>query len=125
MYLSLPKFPRFAAGALQDSRGGAARVFHERGAGLSPCARNTIREAISRDTLSSQHAGHADTLSEETARAAQLAPSAVTAGAVAEDLPPEVWLAESLRRRAAHRRARVITRRWTSRSPKAFTITFG
>jgi len=28
-------------------------------AGLSPCARNTIREAISRDTPSSQHAGHA------------------------------------------------------------------
>jgi hypothetical protein len=26
-------------------------------AGLSPCARNTIREAISRDTSSSQHAG--------------------------------------------------------------------
>ena len=36
---------------------------HEGGAGLSPCARNTtIREAISRDTSSSQHAactGHA------------------------------------------------------------------
>ena len=31
----------------------------ERGAGLSPCARNTICEAISRDTPSSQHAGHA------------------------------------------------------------------
>ena len=30
----------------------AARVCHERGAGLSPCARNTIREAISRDTSS-------------------------------------------------------------------------
>ena len=29
------------------------------GAGLSPCARNTIREAISRDTSSSQHVGHA------------------------------------------------------------------
>eukprot|EP00964_Phaeocystis_antarctica_P000831 scaffold448_cov68-Phaeocystis_antarctica.AAC.2 len=28
-------------------------------AGLSPCARNTIREAIGRDTSSSQHAGHA------------------------------------------------------------------
>ena len=26
---------------------------------ISPCARNTIREAISRDTSSSQHAGHA------------------------------------------------------------------
>eukprot|EP00964_Phaeocystis_antarctica_P118024 scaffold81848_cov60-Phaeocystis_antarctica.AAC.1 len=28
-------------------------------AGLSPCARNTIRKAISWDTSSSQHAGHA------------------------------------------------------------------
>jgi len=36
-----------------------ARLFQDRGAGLSPCARNTIREAISRDTSSSQHAGHA------------------------------------------------------------------
>ena len=43
---------------MQDSRCGAARVCHDRGAGLSPCARNTIREAISRDTPSSQHAGH-------------------------------------------------------------------
>ena len=51
------------ADALQDSRCRAARVCHDRGAGLSPCARNTtIREAISRDTSSSQHAactGHA------------------------------------------------------------------
>jgi hypothetical protein len=38
---------------------GAARVCHQGGAGLSTCARNTIREAISRDTSSSQHAGHA------------------------------------------------------------------
>ena len=44
---------------LHDSRCRAARVCHEGGAGLSPCARNTIREAISRDTSSSQHAGHA------------------------------------------------------------------
>ena len=54
-----PHFLASAADALQDSRGGSARVCHERGAGLSPCARNTIREAISRDTPSSQHAGHA------------------------------------------------------------------
>ena len=65
---------------MQDSRCAAARVCHDRGAGLSPCAHNTIREAIGRDTPSSQHAGHE--LSEGTARAAQLAPSAVTAGAV-------------------------------------------
>ena len=44
---------------MHDSRCRAARVCHEGGAGLSPCARNTIREAISRDTSSSQHAGHA------------------------------------------------------------------
>jgi hypothetical protein len=42
-----------------------------------------------------------DTLPEGTARATQLAPSAVTASAVSEDLRTEVWLAESLRRRAA------------------------
>ena len=41
------------------------------GAGLSPYARNTIREAISRDTPSSQ----------------QRSPPARS-----EDLPPEVWL---------------------------------
>ena len=32
-----------------------------------------------------------DTLSEGAARAAQLAPSAITAPAQSEDLPPEVW----------------------------------
>ena len=37
----------------------AARICFERGAGLSPCARNTMREEIGRDTSSSQHAGHA------------------------------------------------------------------
>jgi hypothetical protein len=57
-HLPLRKFHGFAADALQDSRCRAARVCHDRGAGLSPCARNTIREAISRDTPSSQHAGH-------------------------------------------------------------------
>jgi len=59
LYLWLRKFPGFGADALHDSRCRAARVCHEGGAGLSPCARNTIREAISRDTSSSQHAGHA------------------------------------------------------------------
>ena len=54
-----PHFSASAADALQDSRGGSARVCHDRGAGLSPCARNTIRVAISRDTPSNQHAGHA------------------------------------------------------------------
>lgn len=57
-HLPLRKFHGFAADALQDARCRAARVCHDRGAGLSPCARNTIREAISRDTPSSQHAGH-------------------------------------------------------------------
>jgi len=68
---------------LQDSRCPcrAARVCHGGGAGLSPCARNTIREAISRDT-STRAASMQDTLSEGTARAAQLAPSAVTVSAV-------------------------------------------
>ena len=67
-------------------------------AGLSPCARNTIREAISRDTSSSQHAGHA--ARRKTARAAQLAPSAVTASAVGGSATRSV-VADSLRRRAA------------------------
>jgi hypothetical protein len=58
-FLWLRKFPGFGADALHDSRCRAARVCHEGGAGLSPCVRNTIREAISRDTSSSQHAGHA------------------------------------------------------------------
>jgi hypothetical protein len=63
---------------------------HDRGAGLSPCARNTIREAISRDTR--RAASMQDTLPEGTARAAQLAPSAVTASAVGGSATPEVWL---------------------------------
>jgi len=57
--LSLRKFLASLQPRCRNSRCRAARVCHERGAGLSPCARNTIREAISRDTSSSQHAGHA------------------------------------------------------------------
>ena len=48
-----------AADALQDSRCRAARVCHGRGAGLSPGAWNTIREAISRDTPSDPRRLHA------------------------------------------------------------------
>ena len=51
-----------------------------------------------------------DTLSEGTARATQLAPAAVTAGALGGDLCTEVWLGESLRRPAARRGARAIAR---------------
>ena len=57
--LSLRKFLASLQARHRNSRCRAARVCHERGAGLSPCARNTIRDAISRDTSSSQHAGHA------------------------------------------------------------------
>eukprot|EP00964_Phaeocystis_antarctica_P002136 scaffold1120_cov57-Phaeocystis_antarctica.AAC.3 len=78
------------------------------GAGLSPCARNTIRKAISRDTSA---ASMQDTLSERTARAAQLAPSVVTASAVGGSATRS-GVAESLvRRRAARRGARAIARR--------------
>ena len=91
LYLWLRKLPGFGADALHDSRCRAARVCHEGGAGLSPCARNTIREAISRDTSSSQHAGHA-ALPEGTARAAQLGHLQRSPPAQSEDLPPEVWL---------------------------------
>eukprot|EP00964_Phaeocystis_antarctica_P045355 scaffold26100_cov30-Phaeocystis_antarctica.AAC.1 len=55
-----------------------------------------------------------DTLSERTARAAQLAPSAVTASAVGGSATRSV-VAESLRRRAARRGARAIARRGGSR----------
>ena len=58
-YLSLRKFLASAADALQDSRCRAARVCHGRGAGLSPGAWNTIREAISRDTPSDPRRLHA------------------------------------------------------------------
>ena len=71
-------------------------------AGLSPCARNTIREAISRTRRAASQlaASMQDTLSEGTARAAQLAPSAVTASAVGGSATRSV-VADSLRRRAA------------------------
>ena len=46
----------FASHVAASMRPGSGLV-HD--AGLSPCARNTIREAISRDTSSSQHVGHA------------------------------------------------------------------
>jgi hypothetical protein len=84
-------------------------------AGLSPCARNTIREAISRTRRAASQlaASMQDTLSEGTARAAQLAPSAVTASAVGGSATRSV-VADSLRRRAARARsthARAIARR--------------
>jgi hypothetical protein len=88
---------------LHDSRCRAARVCHEGGAGLSPCARNTIREAISRDT-STRAASMQDTLSEGTAHAAQLAPSAVTVSAVGGSATRSV-VADSLRRTTNERAA--------------------
>ena len=90
-YLSLRKFPGFGADALHDSRCRAARVCHEGDAGLSPCARNTIREAISRDTSSSQHVQ--DTLCPKEPHAQRSWHlTAVTPPVQSEDLPPEVWL---------------------------------
>ena len=79
-----------------------ARLFQDRGAGLSPCAGTPRFEATSRDTRSSQHAGHA--LPEGTARARRIQRSwhlQRSLPAQSEDLRTEVWLAESLRRRAA------------------------
>jgi hypothetical protein len=76
---------------LHDSRCRAARVCHEGDAGLSPCARNTIREAISRDTSSSQHVQ--DTLCPKEPHAQRSWHlTAVTPPVQSEDLPPEVWL---------------------------------
>jgi hypothetical protein len=89
LYLWLRKLPGFGADALHDSRCRAARVCHEGGAGLSPCARNTIREAISRDTSSSQHAGHAARRNRTRSAAGTFSRSPP---AQSGDLPPEVWL---------------------------------
>ena len=84
---------------------------HDAGLSLSPCARNTIREAISRDTSSSQHAGHA--VRRNRTRSAAGTRSAVTASAVGGSATThqKCGSAESLRRRAARREARVIARR--------------
>ena len=59
VYLSLRKFLGFRCRRVAGLTCRVARVCHGRCAGLSPCARNTIRDAISRDTSSSQHAGYA------------------------------------------------------------------
>ena len=60
--MSICRYAHFFA-SLQTRCSIGAAAFRPRSrahdAGLSPCARKTIREAISRDTSSSQHAGHA------------------------------------------------------------------
>ena len=58
-----------------------------------------------------------NTLSEGTARAAQLATFSGHRQHSRRHRRPEVWLTESLRRRAARRRARANARRWPSRPP--------
>eukprot|EP00964_Phaeocystis_antarctica_P097209 scaffold63379_cov61-Phaeocystis_antarctica.AAC.3 len=107
VYSSLPKCLGFAADALQDSRCHAARVCHERGAGLSPGAWNNIREAINRDTSSGPRGLHAFRRKRTRSAAGTFSGHRVQS----DDLPPEVWLAGSLRRRAARRGARAIARR--------------
>ena len=74
-----PHFLASAADALQDSRGGSARVFMTEALGSRPApgTPSAKRSVGTRRAASMQH-----TLSEGTARAAQLAPSAVTASAV-------------------------------------------
>ena len=62
-----------------------------------------------------------DTLSERTARAAQLAASAVTASAVGGSATRSV-VTESLRRRAARRGARAIARRARPRTADSSTV---
>eukprot|EP00964_Phaeocystis_antarctica_P006093 scaffold3326_cov59-Phaeocystis_antarctica.AAC.2 len=64
-------------------------VVQQHDVGLSPCAWNTIRKAISRDTSSSQHAGHA--VRKNRTRSAAGTFSGHRQGQ-SEDLPPEVWL---------------------------------
>ena len=87
----------------------AARPDH--GAGLSPCARNTIREATSQARPSRQHAEHAV---RRNRTAAQLATFSGHRQHSRRHRRPEVWLTESLRRRAARPTPRV---RACSRAP--------
>ena len=89
----------------------AARPDH--GAGLSPCARNTIREATSQARPSRQHAEHAV---RRNRTAAQLATFSGHRQHSRRHRRPEVWLTESLRRRAARPTPRVRACSSTSRS---------
>jgi hypothetical protein len=86
-------------------------------AGLSPCARNTIREAISRDTSSSQHAGHA-VRRNRTRSAAGTFSGQLTASAVGGSATRSV-VADSLRRRAAP------LRRAIARAPRLVLASLG
>jgi len=97
LYLSLRKFLGFGADALQDSRCGTARVCmgEALGSRLAPGTPSGKRSAGTHRAASMQ-----DTLSERTARAAQLAASAVTTSAVGGSATGS-GVAASLRRRAA------------------------
>eukprot|EP00964_Phaeocystis_antarctica_P011958 scaffold6597_cov77-Phaeocystis_antarctica.AAC.1 len=106
-YLSLRKFLASAADALQDSRCGAARVCHGEALGSRPVPGTPSGK---RSAGTHRAVRVVCMLSERTARAAQLAPSAVTASAVGGSATRSV-VAESLRRRAARRGARAIARR--------------
>ena len=95
---------------LQTSR--ADRFCQYRGAGLSPGA-GTPPEKRS---AGKHRAVHVVCMpSEGTARAAQLATFSGHRQHSRRHRRPEVWLTESLRRRAARRRARANARRWPSR----------
>ena len=90
---------------LQHRRAGF-RPSHD--AGLSPCARNTIREAISRDTSSSQHVGHAVRRNRTRSAAGTFSGHRQCSRRICHQ---KCGCRESLRRRAARRGARAIARR--------------
>ena len=107
-YLSLRKFLASAADALQDSRCGAARVCHGRGAGLSPGAWNTIREAISRDTPSGPRRLHAFRKNRTRSAAGTFSGHRQRSRRICRR---KCGCRVSLRRRAARRGARAIAAR--------------
>ena len=90
--------PRFPTATSVAKTATAARICFERGAGLSPCARNTMREEIGRDTSSSQHAGHAVRRNRTRSAAGTFSGHRQRSR---RHRRPVVWLTESLRRRAA------------------------
>ena len=102
--LSLRKFSLTLQPSSHDSPRWRGSLLPRSGRGLSPCARNTIREAISRDRHAEQPAcstrcpkePHAYLPHAQRSWHLQRSPPAQSEG-----LRTEVWFAESLRRRAA------------------------
>jgi hypothetical protein len=97
----LPKLLGFAADALQDSRCGAARVCHDRGAAGSRPAPGTPSAKRPVGTRRAASIAACRTRCPKEPHAQRSWHLQRSPPVQSEDLPPEVWLAESLRRRAA------------------------